>query len=402
MPSGAEGFIPGRLTMAREARGLKKRDLAQHLNRTESAVSKWESASKPQSPEPSILPQLAEFLSVGLSWFWRPIRSDDTSAVFYRSLVSELEALRKKARGRLGFLQAIEETLSEHVEFPDIDLPNFVEGRNFTELRADDIEYCARELREHWGVDDGPVDDLLLVIENAGIAVGEDDMGSLKLDGLSRWPTDAARPYILLTRDKKTGVRRRLDAAHELGHLVLHRNLNQGDLDKHFHLIEEQAMVFAGAFLMPAKEFQEDVYSLSLDALLSIKETWLVSVGAMIKRLSNLGLIQEPYERRLWQYYSARKWRGHEPLDDKLPIERPHNLSDGLHIVIDEHVCTRAELLHEIGLQAHDICALIGIPENFFDPEPKNVVRLRPQVRKVDDDGSSDGAEIVQLPRGKH
>jgi Zn-dependent peptidase ImmA (M78 family)/DNA-binding XRE family transcriptional regulator len=381
MPSGTEGFVPRRLTMAREARALKKRDLARLLDRSESAVSQWESESKPKRPEPSLLPQLAGSLSVGISWFWRPLRFKDESAVFYRSMVTELEALRKKARGRLGFLQAIEEAVSEHVQFPDTDLPEFLEGRDFKEFRMEDIEYCARELREHWGVQEGPIDDLLLLIENAGIIVGEDDIGSLKLDGVSRWPVDAIRPYMLLARDKKAGVRRRLDAAHELGHLVLHRNLSQKDLDDNFDLIEDQAMEFAGAFLLPAREFPEDVYSLTLEALISIKEKWLVSVGAMIKRLVALRMIRSDYERRLWQYYSFRKWRGREPLDDRLPIEAPHNLRDGLETAIDERVCTRAELLHEIGLLSEDICGLTGLPENFFDPEPENVVRLRPRVR---------------------
>jgi Zn-dependent peptidase ImmA (M78 family) len=276
-----------------------------------------------------------------------------------------------------------------------------LEGHDFKELRAEDIEYCASELREYWRVGEGPIEDLLMLIENAGIIVGEDDMGSLKLDGLSRWPIDGVRPYMLLARDKKAGVRRRLDAAHELGHLVLHRNLNQKDLDGHFYLIEEQAMAFAGAFLLPPREFPEDVYSLSLDALISIKEKWLVSVGAMIKRLANLRIIQHDYERRLWQYYSLRKWRGREPLDDRLPIEVPHNLRDGIEIVIGESVCTPGELLHKIGLLSEDICGLTGLPENFFDPEPENVVRLRPRVRGADDDDSSDGAEIVNLPRSK-
>src|SRR5262249_17604554 len=146
------------------------------------------------------------------------------------------------------------------------------------------------------------------------------------------------------------------------------------------------------------KEFEEDVYSLSLDALIAIKKTWLVSVGAMIKRLSSLGLIQHTYERRLWQYYNARKWHGHEPLDEMLPIEKPRNLGDGLQIIIEESVCTRADLLRRIGLQAEDVCVLIGIPESFFDDDPKNLVRLPLRIRdNVDND--SNGAEIVDLPR---
>jgi len=48
-----------------------------------------------------------------------------------------------------------------------------------------------------------------------------------------------------------------MDAAHELGHLVLHRHLKEKNLTEigAFKEIERQAFYFAGAFLLPERAF---------------------------------------------------------------------------------------------------------------------------------------------------
>ncbi|WP_098123115.1 ImmA/IrrE family metallo-endopeptidase [Acetobacter fabarum] len=61
-------------------------------------------------------------------------------------------------------------------------------------------------------------------------------------------------------------------------HILLHPNVRPKELSVHVKLIEEQAMTFAGAFLMPECSFGDDVYSSSRDALLAIKGKWKVPV----------------------------------------------------------------------------------------------------------------------------
>ncbi|MFT9408244.1 ImmA/IrrE family metallo-endopeptidase [Acetobacter fabarum] len=61
-------------------------------------------------------------------------------------------------------------------------------------------------------------------------------------------------------------------------HILLHRYISPNELSAYLKLIEEQAMTFAGAFLMPECSLGDDVYSLSPDALLAIKGKWKVSV----------------------------------------------------------------------------------------------------------------------------
>lgn len=386
MPTGVKNFVPRRLTMAREARALLRKTLAERVDKAPATVTKWESGDYIQAPEPATLSRLAEALSVDPVWFFKPFGSGKTNdtVIFYRSLKSELGVQRAKARARLGFVEAIEEVVSEYVDLPVLDVPDLLDGLNVLQMRMDEIEGCAAALRDYWALPEGPVDDLLLLIENAGVVVAEDEIGSLKLDGLSRWSGAPNRPYMLLAKDKRVGARRRFDAAHELAHVMLHRHVSQDDLSEHFDLIEDQAMVFAGALLMPAREFGDDVYSLSLDALLQIKTKWKVSIGAMIKRLSNLGLISSDHERRLWQYYSARRWRGNEPLDDVLPVEGAQNLRAAIETIVEGDAATPNELRKEIGLSAADICSLVDLPEDYFGPYGPNVVRLKPQPRKLE------------------
>lgn len=397
---GAEGFVPARLRMARSARMLRQKELAELVERADTTISKWESDDHDQKPDAAVLPRLADVLKVEVSWFFKPV-DRAKGAAFFRSMKSELGRMRDKAEAKLGFVEAIDNALSEHVELPPVDVPDLVGDRDFRTLRIADIEHYARTLRDRWSLGEDPIDDLLLVIENAGIVVAHDEIGSAKLDGVSRW-AENGRPYMLLARDKNVGVRRRFDAGHELGHIVLHRRVSPEDLEEHFTLIEEQAMAFAGAFLLPESSFGDDVYSLSLEALVSIKPKWKVAVAAMIKRLAAMERITPEYERRLWQYYSYRRWRGFEPLDGELPVEQPHNLGTSIEMILDEGIATRADLFRDIGLRAADIASLTGLAEEYLAPPPPNLVRLKPVMRIVGT-RPEDSGKVVSLAdhRGK-
>lgn len=71
--------------------------------------------------------------------------------------------------------------------------------------------------------------------------------GGSKLDAFSRWFGE--RPLVLLWADKEDKARSRFDAAHELGHLVMHSDPDPLDREQ-----ERQANMFASTFLMPAEQ----------------------------------------------------------------------------------------------------------------------------------------------------
>lgn len=369
----ANGFVPARLTLARMARGFKQNELSELINRTPSTLSKWESVEYELSPDQEAINRLADILSVQPQWFFKP--SGNKGVAFYRSLRSELGIARDKAAAKLHFSYDLYGTLADRVQFPDIDVPDLAEGRDYRTFRREDIDHFANRLRDYWGLGDDPIEDLLLVIENAGVAIAESYIDSEKLDGVSCWFD--SQPVMLLAKDKSAGVRRRFDAAHELGHLVLHRNVSEEELSNNLNLIEEQAMAFAASFLLPEITFRDSIRSTSLEDLADVKPIWKTSIGAMIKRSTDLELITPEHARNLWKYYSYRKWRGNEPYDDRLPIERPLNMKTAIEMLSEDGAAEIRELMADVAMVADDISDLTGIALEKLQSDSQRGPKLR-------------------------
>ena len=179
---------------------------------------------------------------------------------------------------------------------------------------------------------------------------------------------DQGRPFILIGTDKGSPVRWRFDAAHELGHLVLHSNLDRSLLTKaeHFKQIEKQAHRFAGAFLLPIESFGEDLFGASLDGFQALKLKWKVSIATMIKQARLGNLISEETERRLWIGMSRRGWRKLEPYDEVMDVEEPRLLRRSFELLLEEGAQTPEDVLSALALPASDVETLTGLPRDFM------------------------------------
>lgn len=393
MRYGTPGFQAERLVQARDSRGLTQVALAELINRTSSSISRWESGS--QSPEPEALETLARALNLPVSFFLRPHPEHGASPMFFRSMASTTQALRRRTCGRLHWAEEIALALQEWLDLPVVDVPQ-LDAADYREIGDADIERMATECRERWKLGNGPVADMLLMLENAGVCVVKEEVGSAAMDGLSHWSEADRRPYVLIAADKDTCVRSRLDAAHELGHLVLHRRMRDKTLADAaaFKEVERQAFLFAGAFLLPAESFAAEVWSPSLNGFLPLKERWKVSLGAMIKRCRTLGIIGDEYEQRLWKHYGARGWRKAEPFDDALSTEAPRVLARSVRLLIDERIRTREQLIDDFRLPASDIESLCGLPRGFMSSAGADAVplpRLKDRVAPSDSTLSAEG-----------
>ena len=272
MRSGTPGFRGERLAQARGARGLTQAALARLIKRNSSSISRWEGGE--QYPEPEALAALARTLLVPVAFFLRPLRDAGPAPMFFRSMASTTQSLRRRTRERLRWAQEIALSLQEWVDLPEVDVPSLEGVSHYQEIRDQDIEGMANACRSAWELGAGPISDVLLVLENAGVVVVKEEVGSVKMDGLSNWSAADNRPYMLIARDKDMCVRSRMDAAHELGHLVLHQGLDPQVLNNSadFREIERQAFDFAGAFLLPAESFGAEVWAPSLNGFLALKE----------------------------------------------------------------------------------------------------------------------------------
>lgn len=381
MRNGTPGFQPGRLVEVREARGLTQTTLARLAERSSSAVSKWERGD--QTPDPEALEKLAKAVDVRPSFFLLPPSNHGDTPRFFRSMASATQAARKKADVRLRWVQDISLKLQESVDLPFVDIPT-VDEADFRAISDAEIEKMAEKCRRHWRMGDGPISDMVLVMENAGAIVAFDRLDTSTMDGLSNWSELDGRPYVLLASDKSTCVRSRMDAAHELGHLVLHRHVDMTTLNKRadFAEIERQAFLFASAFLMPSESFADEVTYPALDVLATLKERWMVSIAAMVMRCHTLEMIDDFQKTQLFKSQSQRGWRKQEPLDDKLPLEVPRILSRSIRLLVEEHVFNKGALLDKLRLSPRDVEELTSLPEGYLSRESAEVMPL-PRLKVV-------------------
>jgi Zn-dependent peptidase ImmA (M78 family)/transcriptional regulator with XRE-family HTH domain len=370
MKRGTPGFVGARLREAREARGLTATALSELLGVSRQAVSQYENDA--QNPRTEIMEEIVRTLRFPPDFFLRRKEPTPSRKIFYRSMSAATKAARVRMEHRHEWLADIVDYLREFVELPPVNFPRFDLPQDPHALSEDDIEFLAAETRKFWGMGDGPVGNLVWLLENNGTIIARGDMGAHTLDAFSDWYDTHGTPYIFLSADKESGVRSRFDAAHELGHLVLHRDIGGKYLTRtpDFRLIENQAHRFAGAFLLPASTFADDLYSANLEAFKAIKTKWNVSIASMLYRSKDLDIVNEEQAGRLWRNLSRRGWRLKEPLDDQLPIEQPRLLRRAFELLIDEGVQTRAQIRGAFPYALNDIEELASLPPGFLDEKP--------------------------------
>lgn len=366
MREGSQNFIGDNLEEAREARALSQTTLAESIGVTRQAVSQYEKNQK--RPSRDVLVRLSNILRIPILFFFQKRqRFSNNEVVFFRSLSTATKTSRLQARRKLFWAIACVHYLRNFVEFPKVNYPDFDVPKDPSNLNFQEIEELARETRKYWGLSNGPISNLLWLLENNGGVVSKQELEEKKLDAFSRWHTEDSTPYYVLIADKASAVRLRFDAAHELGHIVLHKNLSPKDFKSQatFKLVEVQANYFAAAFLLPEETFSSDAVVPSLNLLWSIKPKWKVSIAAMIKRMRNLRLISQEREQRLFANLSRRGWRTREPLDDQLEPERPRLFQRVFELLLEKNVINSDDLVNNIGIDLDDLEEVVGLP-NFF------------------------------------
>nr|WP_247808526.1 XRE family transcriptional regulator [Bradyrhizobium sp. 184] len=349
--------------------------LARRLSVSASTVARWEDGSS--APDADAMTALTTTLQVRREYFLRPI-VDNSRAMFYRSLSSTLVRDIDYQESQLRWLQEISSILQHYVDLPAIDIPDVLGNASYKQLRDEDIERIALDLRRHWKIGEGPCTDIVPLLERVGMVVGSIEMGTSKLDGVCTWSVTEDRPHILLAIDKMSFPRRQMDAAHEMAHAILHKNVSKDELKRDLKQIEVQAFRLASAFLLPSTTYPYEVKRTSLAMLQSLKAKWRVSIKAQIKRLSDLELIPEGYSTDLYKLYSAKGWNREEPLDQEWPISEPRSLANAMNLIADSGVRTKADLLAvEFTMSAGDVENLISLPAGWFSSRAADVVQLK-------------------------
>lgn len=331
-------LIPGRLRDARKVARLKQGELGDLVGVTRQSISAYERGEK--IPEPVTFQKIANVLGQPVTYFTNtgaPVFGEFSTRFFRKSGPDTIR--RNDACAVLGdwFVQTTR-YLDNFVNYPPILLPEAAPAQPDGTYSIEEIDSIAASLRDQWGLGVGPISNVLALLESKGIVVCRYELQGENVEAFSFW--NGSRPFIFMASDKESGVRIRYDLAHELGHLILHRWVEQSEIDDPARLkvIESEANRFAGAFLLPKTSFPNEIYTLRLDAFLPLKERWKVSIQSMVYRCKDLEIIDADQYLNLYKQISFRKWRKKEPLDDprQIPLEQPRLLKRAMELVLEK------------------------------------------------------------------
>lgn len=334
------GFNPSRLTLARRRRGLKKSQLAMALGLDARTVSAYEAGEF--APDTPRLERMGEVLRFPAAFFLGEELEEPTPDIAsFRAMSKMTAAKRDMALGAGALALALNEWIVARFELPQPDLPDL--------SREPDPEAAAMSLRRVWGLGELPVKNIVHLLESRGVRVYTLAVDALEVDAFSMWRDGT--PFVFLNTQKSC-EHSRFDAAHELGHLVMHRHGPPSGQQA-----EAEANAFASAFLMPrASVLAHSPRLASVDHLVQLKKMWTVSVAALAYRLHAVGALSDWHYRMLFIEIGKRGYRSAEP------HEAPREVSALLAKVfaaLREEGVTRQDIAEQLQILAEEIDQLV-------------------------------------------
>lgn len=333
-------FNPDRLKVAREFRGLQKKELAIQINVTPSALTQFENGIA--RPNVQTVGRLSLALNFPPTFFanTKPFRVISPDQCHFRSLITSSQTERRKMVSAATLIGDVIDYVDEHINLPNEEItPHIVNGIESPE----EIEELATRLRNAWGLGLGPINNIIYFLETKGVLVFRILTDCKRVDGFSLWHNK--RPLAFLNAEKCSASRSRLDAAHELGHLILHSDCIPGDRTH-----EQQAFRLGMAFMFPRESFlQEFPNRLIWPHLLEIKKRWKMSLASMVRRARDLGVYSEATYKRANLYINSKGWKLQEPNEPELEI--PTILPQSI------------QLLNQNGMSTFKISEQLNFPE---------------------------------------
>ncbi|MGH7871082.1 MAG: helix-turn-helix domain-containing protein, partial [Candidatus Binatia bacterium] len=313
---------PDMIAVARESRMLTQTEFATKLSIPQGHLSKIESGIMPVTED--LLERIAKELEY----------SEDLFSVEDATFGAGPSLFFHRKRESLS--QRILKYMHAQIKIKSIQIKKLLQQGNIRvsirKLDIDefngDVEQIAMRLRAHLGLEDGPIQSVTRTIEGAGGIIIEMDFETRLLDAVSIWPPELAGPIFFVNKNVPPD-RLRFTLCHELGHMVMHHLSINPNLKE----VEQEANLFAGAFLMPRKEIAPSLSKVTLQKLAVLKRYWKVSMGALIERASQLNKITERTRQYLWTQMSKAGYKTKEPLMFDGLNESPNLLKE----IIDVH-----------------------------------------------------------------
>ncbi len=297
--------LADKLRMARNATGMSTWKVAEKLKKrfkisvSHATIANYENAKS--SPPIEMLAALAELFERPLNWFL------DSGAVLtgvhYRNLPS-----RVRVAERHRFEAEVHRWLSAYVNIEQrLNRPLVAAETKFRVEPGEEPDELARRLRTALKFKETEaVPSIVDLLERFGIRVIEHPT-ELRIDGL------AARfglEYVIVLNPTVPNDRSRLNAAHELAHVLYGDCENESGPSK---ACEQRAFRFASHLILPNRQLKLAFQGQSMVRLVQFKERYGISLAAMVYRAEQLGIITKSVAKRLWIEFAKRGWKTSEP-----------------------------------------------------------------------------------------
>lgn len=369
-------FNGERLKLARIYRNMTASELANKIGVSRQAVLQYEkNESKPKLE--------TEFAIITTLHFPRDFFYMDNldkipvENTFFRALSTTKKIDLQTQEERTKFIVYIYEFLNNYFNYPQLDIPELDIDIDLND--KENIEDIAIKVRNYWKLGYQPIENMVNLLENKGIIVSTLDVKNKKIDAFTQVHkiNNKERYCIVLSNDKQSVARRNFDAAHELGHIILHKNLEKIEelSSGEQRELEEQANSFAAAFLLPRNEFFNDLKDpLNLEYYKELKRKWKVSIAAMVMRARQLGVIKNNQYIELVKSMNYRKWRTREPLDNQWKLQETILFKKSIDMLKSSKILSSSQIVYEIGkyaipMYSEDIEELLDLEEGTLSDE---------------------------------
>lgn len=299
-----------RIRQAREMAGLTQVELAETVGLHQSNIARLEQGFF--QPLDTVVQGIAMSTGFPLAFFRDDLIIDfPLGSLMYRKRIALKSQHKSMLRQTGSLLFEVGMQLSKDVGGIPVALPST------TGVPSEDAQRVRKALgfNEH-----EPIANLIRAVEKVGVFVIALALDIDKHDAFSLWAKTAEPRPVLIVSSGKPGDRLRFSVAHELGHLILHRNVVAGA-----KIHEREANAFAAELLLPSFAMKlAMVPPLTLTKLAELKAQWGVSIQAILMRALQLEVVTLRQYKYLFQQLAAKGWRTNEPV--MIPCEKPRLL----------------------------------------------------------------------------
>lgn len=375
-------FIGENLTNLRIMHGYSRKQLSEKLNVTEQAI--WQYENNYTSPKMQIVNDLKSIFNVKSKFFYKKDvleryfepENIPVMNIAYRSKLMNVISKTQAEAKHVEYLDSFVNYLTANLTIPTQKIIQIRdEVINYLNTSTDDrkkqINKIAKLTRKKLGFRHDTNDNLMFLIEKSGVFIFEKPIGE-EIDAYSLW-TKQDRPFIILGNIKRSAVRRNFDIAHELGHLLLHYKVEFTNLDRKEHkVIENEANLFAGAFLLPEESFLEDMKTIARvtnpDAYIDLKKKWKTSLQVLGYRAANLGILDSKKHRNFYAALHRKGYLKREPLDESLSIQKPQKIKSIIDLVAKKGMIDIREMIERDWMvEVQFFHRITGIDLEFFN-----------------------------------